>query len=82
MSPAEELPADDTTRGQRSFVLWLLVVLGAAFAAYLAFSIKVGECTEAADGGYCTSYTPAYAMAIGIACVAVGAYGVLKLVRR
>lgn len=83
MSPVEELPPDDVTRGQRSFVLWLVVIAGAALGAYFSFATKESQCfTGPQDDGYCTSFTPVHAIVLGVACLALAAYGVLKLVRR
>ena len=42
MSTAEELPPDDVTRGQRTFLLWLVVLAGAALAADLFLAVRAG----------------------------------------
>lgn len=82
MSSAEELPPDDRTSGQRSFLLWLVVVAGAGLGAYLAFGLREGQCVDGPDGGYCTSYLPVYGIVLGVACLALAAYGLVRLLRR
>ena len=82
MSTAEELPPDDVTRGQRTFLLWLVVLAGAALAAYLFLAVRAGSCVDGPEGSYCESFVPALAIAGAVVCGALGLLAVVKLVRR
>jgi hypothetical protein len=82
MSGPEELPTDQVTSERRSGLLWLIVLAGAALAAYLLLGIREGQCVDGPDVSACTSYIPNYAIAGAVLAAIVGVAALRKLIRR